>query len=232
MVQQFRTSDRREFLNGIAALSAVTVVSSTLQNQALAAVLPTPAQSEGPFYPVRKPIDQDADLTMVGNNGKRAAGELLVVQGKVLTPNDSPVANALVEIWQTNAWGRYHDHRDRSDAPLDPNFQGYGHYTSENDGTYQFLTIKPAAYGQGYWRRTPHIHFRISGRHFDRLTTQMYFAGEPENANDGLLNRISDPAMRKSLIVDLEEKKGIKNLPQRDMKAHLAAFNIVLGQNL
>ena len=98
MVRQCRTSDRREFLNGIAALSAVTVVSSTLQNQALAAVLPTPAQSEGPFYPVRKPIDRDADLTMVGNNGKRAAGELLVVQGQVLTPNDSPVANALVEI--------------------------------------------------------------------------------------------------------------------------------------
>ena len=232
MKRQSKISERRKFLMGIAAISAYTVTSSVLHDQALAKILTTPAQTEGPFYPIHKAIDQDADLTRVGNNSKRAAGDLLVVQGKVLTPNDSPVANALVEIWQTNAWGRYHDHRDRSDAPLDPNFQGYGHYTSENDGTYQFLTIKPAAYGQGYWRRTPHIHFRISGRHFDRFTTQMYFAGEPENANDGLLNRISDPAMRKSLIVDLEEKKGIKNLPQRDMKAHLASFNIVLGQNL
>ena len=232
MIRPYRSTARREFLTGITAVSAATIVGSTLQNQALARILSTPPQTEGPFYPVLKPLDQDADLTMVGNSGKRATGDLLLVQGQVLTPNDSPVANALVEIWQTNAWGRYHDHRDRSDAPLDPNFQGYGHYTSEDDGTYQFLTIKPAGYGQGYWRRTPHIHFRISGRHFDRLTTQMYFAGEPENANDGLLNRISDPAMRKSLIVDLEEKKGIKNLPQRDMKAHLAAFNIVLGQNL
>ena len=232
MIRQRKTPERREFLTGITAVSAAMIVSSTLQNQALARVLSTPAQTEGPFYPIRKSSDQDADLTMLDNNSKRADGDLLLVQGQVLTPNDSPVTNALVEIWQTNAWGRYHDHRDRSDAPLDPNFQGYGHYTSENDGTYQFLTIKPAAYGQGYWRRTPHIHFRISGRHFDRFTTQMYFAGESENARDGLLNRISDPAMRKSLIVDLEEKKGIKNLPQRDMKAHLAAFNIVLGQNL
>ena len=41
-------------------------------------------------------------------------------------PNGSPVTNAMVEIWQTNAWGRYQDRRDRSDAPWDPNFQGYG----------------------------------------------------------------------------------------------------------
>ena len=88
-----------------ARLERAILPSSTLQNQALARVLSTPAQTEGPFYPVRKPPDQDADLTMVGNNGKRAAGDLLLVQGRVLTPNDSPVANALVEIWQTNAWG-------------------------------------------------------------------------------------------------------------------------------
>ena len=232
MIRLCRTTERREFLTGITAVSAAMIVSSTLQNQALARVLSTPAQTEGPFYPVRKPPDQDADLTMVGNNGERASGDLLLVQGRVLTPNDSPVANALVEIWQTNAWGRYQDHRDRSNVPWDPNFQGYGHVTTDSNGAYAFRTIRPAGYGQGYFRRTPHIHFRISGRHFDRLTTQMYFAGEPENANDGLLNRISDPAMRKSLIVDLEEKIGIKNLPQRDMKAHLAAFNIVLGQNL
>ena len=123
MIRQCRTPERREFLTGITAISAVTIVSSTLQNQALARVLSTPAQTEGPFYPVRKPPDQDADLTMVGNNGERAAGDLLLVQGRVLTPNDSPVANALVEIWQTNAWGRYQDHRDRSDVPWDQNFR-------------------------------------------------------------------------------------------------------------
>ena len=226
MIRQCKTPERREFLTGITAVSAFTIVCSTPQNQALARVLSTPAQTEGPFYPVRKHPDQDADLTMVGNSGKRAAGDLLLVQGQVLTPNDSPVANALVEIWQTNAWGRYQDRRDRSDMPWDPNFQGYGHATTDANGAYAFRTIRPAGYGQGYFRRTPHIHFRISGRHFDQLTTQMYFSDEPENANDGPLNRISDSATRERLIVDL--------LPVQEQETRMwrGLFNIVLGKNL
>ena len=218
-----KTFKRRELLTGIAAISAVTVVSSTLQNQALARVLTTPAQTEGPFYPLQKPIDQDADLTLVGNSGKRAAGDPLLVQGRVLTPDSNPVANALVEIWQTNAWGRYQDRRDRSGSPWDPNFQGYGHAITSSDGSYAFHTIKPVAYGQFFRRRTPHIHFRISGRQFNRLTTQMYFYGESENANDGPLNRISDPATRERLIIDLRPAQG------QDTKTRLAVFNIVVG---
>ena len=226
MIRQSRTPERREFLTGITAASAAVIVSSTLQNQALARVLSTPAQTEGPFYPIRKLPDQDADLTMVNNNGKRAAGDLLLVQGQVLTPNDSPVANALVEIWQTNAWGRYQDHRDRSNVPWDPNFQGYGHVTTDANGAYAFRTIRPAGYGQGYFRRTPHIHFRISGSYFDRLTTQMYFTGEPENANDGPLNRISDSATRKRLIVDLQP------VQEQGTRMWRGLFDIVLGKNL
>ena len=226
MIRQCRTPKRREFLTGITAVSAATIVSSTLQNQALAGILSTPPQTEGPFYPVLKPLAQDADLTMVGNSGKRAAGDLLLVQGKVLTPNDSPVTNALVEIWQTNAWGRYQDRRDRSAVPWDQNFQGYGHVTTDANGAYAFRTIRPAGYGQGYFRRTPHIHFRISGHHFDRLTTQMYFAGEPETANDGPLNRISDSAKRQRLIVDLQQ------VQEQETRMWRGLFNIVLGKNL
>ena len=226
MIRPYRSTARREFLTGITAVSAATIVGSTLQNQALARILSTPPQTEGPFYPVLKPLDQDADLTMVGNSGKRAAGDLLLVQGQVLTPNDSPVTNALVEIWQTNAWGRYQDRRDRSDTPWDPNFQGYGHVTTDANGAYAFRTIRPAGYGQGYFRRTPHIHFRISGSYFDRLTTQMYFAGEPENANDGPLNRISDSATRKRLIVDLQP------IQEQETQMWRGLFNIVLGKNL
>ena len=226
MTRQCRTPERREFVTRITAVSAAMIVSSTLQNQALARILSTPPQTEGPFYPVLKPLDQDADLTMVGNSGKRAAGDLLLVQVQVLTPNDSPVANAWVEIWQTNAWGRYQDRRDRSDMPWDPNFQGYGHATTDANGAYAFRTIRPAGYGQGYFRRTPHIHFRISGRHFDRLTTQMYFTGEPENANDGPLNRSSDSAKRQRLIVDL------LSIQEQDTRMWRVLFNIVLGKNL
>jgi len=213
---------RRRFLTGVAVLSAFAIKPGAI-NPALAEILTTPGQTEGPFYPIDKPIDQDADLTQLGNTEKRAAGDLLLIQGRILTPDNRPVSNALVEIWQANAWGRYQDRRQRSDAPWDPNFQGYGHVTTGADGKYAFRTIRPAGYGPDYRRRTPHIHFRISGGQLDRFTTQMYFAGEPENANDGPLNRISDAAAQKRLMVVLKPIQG------QDSRTRFGIFDIVLG---
>ena len=205
-------------------MSVAIVAGSASKDPVLAKVATTPEQTEGPFYPIDKPIDQDADLTLVSNSGIRADGDLLLVQGQILTPRRKPVANALVEIWQANAWGRYQDRRQLSNAPWDPNFQSYGHVTTGVDGQYSFRTIKPAGYGQGYHRRTPHIHFRISGHHFNRLTTQMYFSGEPENTNDGPLNRISDAEARKRLIVALQPFR------LQGLEMQLGVFDIVLGQ--
>ena len=130
----------------------------------------------------------------------------------------------MVEIWQANAWGRYQDHRDRSNLPWDPNFQGFGQVVTGVEGSYAFRTIKPAGYGQGYFRRPPHIHFRISGLDLKRFTTQMYFAGETENANDGPLRTLSNESERDSLIVDVGSAKGDKPF--------LAIFDIVLETNL
>ena len=127
----------------------------------------------------------------------------------------------MVDIWQANAWGRYQDHRDRSNLRWDPNFQGFGQVVTGVEGSYAFRTIKPAGYGQGNFRRPPHIHFRISGPNLKRFTTQMYFAGETENANDGPLRTLSNASERKSLIVDVRPAKGDKPL--------LAIFDIVLG---
>ena len=214
---------RRQFLTGIGALSAAAWAGTAWPNSALAQVLATPRQGEGPFYPIDKPIDQDADLAQLGNSRKRAAGDPLLVQGRILDAKGGPVPGARVEIWQANAWGRYQDRRQRSDAPWDPNFQGYGHVTTGADGQYAFRTIRPGGYGQGFRRRTPHIHFRISGDRFDRFTTQMYFAGEPGNVNDGLLNRITSRAARNRLIVDLKPALG-KNSPAR-----IGVFDVVLG---
>ena len=221
MVGQCGALERRKFIRGLASISTTVVTSLAFRDRALANLIVTPEQSEGPFYPAQKPIDQDADLTIVGNNQKRAEGTPLLVQGRVLKPNGSPVNRALVEIWQANAWGRYQDHRDHSNLPWDPNFQGFGQVMTGVEGSYAFRTIKPAGYGQGNFRRPPHIHFRISGLNFERFTTQMYFAGETENANDGPLRTLSNASERKSLIVDVLPAKGDKPL--------LAIFDIVLG---
>jgi len=221
MVGRFRVSGRREFMREFAVISTTFFTSFSLSDRALANLIATPSQNEGPFYPTQKLTDQDADLTFVGNKLERAKGIPLLVQGRILKPNGNPVTGALVEIWQANAWGRYQDPRDRSNLPWDPNFQGFGQVVTGVEGSYAFRTIKPAGYGQGNFRRPPHIHFRVSGLTFERFTTQMYFAGETENANDGPLRTLTNVSERKSLIVDVLPAEGDKPL--------LVNFDIVLG---
>jgi protocatechuate 3,4-dioxygenase beta subunit len=127
----------------------------------------------GPFYPVRKPAGQGADLT----HGGRAKGELLDLRGRVLTPDGRPVAGARIEFWQANAAGRYRHKGDQHNAPLDPNFNGYAVETADAAGRFHFLTVRPGAYPAGDFMRAAHIHFDVSGR-YDRLVTQMYFRGD------------------------------------------------------
>ena len=122
------------------------------------------------------------------------------ITGRILDPNGRPVPGARVEIWQCDANGRYHYVRDGwADQPSDENFQGYGATTTNPSGAYQFLTIKPVPYPG----RTPHIHFAVSGRGFERFITQMYLAGDPGNARDPVLMGIRDPVARDRLLVAL-----------------------------
>lgn len=115
-----------------------------------------------------------------------------------------PVRNSLVEIWQANAAGRYRHLVDQHAAPIDPNFVGKGHLLTDNEGRYQFKTIKPGAYP---WRNHPnawrpaHIHFSLFGPAFStRLVTQMYFRGDPLLPFDPIFNGIRDEAARQRLI--------------------------------
>ncbi len=142
----------------------------------------TPSQTAGPFYPIDKPLDKDADLTRVRGRGKAAKGQIAHISGRILDVNGKPIEGARVEIWQANAHGRYAHPRDRSEAPLDPDFQGYGIELTDAQGRYRFKTIKPGAYEA----RTPHIHVDIATPN-RKLTTQMYFPGEPLNDQDYIL---------------------------------------------
>jgi protocatechuate 3,4-dioxygenase beta subunit len=180
---------RRQLLLGAALL---------LPQAGRAALLPTPRQSEGPFYPTLLPLDADNDLVTVAGREARAAGTVTHVFGRVLDADAQPLAGARVEIWQCDAAGRYH-HPGDPRGPADPNFQGFGHTLAAADGGYRFRTIRPVPYPG----RTPHIHFAVIAPGRQRLVTQMYVAGEPGNARDGLYNAIRDPAARASVTVEL-----------------------------
>jgi protocatechuate 3,4-dioxygenase beta subunit len=125
-------------------------------------------------------------------------GERIVVHGRVLDEDGKPVPQAMVEIWQCNAAGRYHHPGDQHDAPLDPNFYGGGRVRADQDGRYEFITIKPGAYPwknhHNAWRPA-HIHFSLFGPAFaTRLITQMYFPADPLLAFDPIYNAVPEGA--------------------------------------
>lgn len=199
---------------GLGALGCLAGV-----RMALAELAATPSQARGPFYPLAPPPDRDSDLTRVAGQPGRARGSLLDLSGRVLSRSGRPLAGVQVEIWQVNAWGRYHHpHDSQEDKPLDPCFQGYGRTVTGADGGYRFLTIRPVAYPG----RAPHIHFCLTAADTAPLDTQMYLEGAPENATDFLLGSVRDPAARARLVVPL--------LPAPTPEAELSGrFHIVLA---
>ncbi len=184
-------SNRRAFVIGAAGL--------VFARPAVAAAILTPRQTEGPFYPMTKPADQDADLTQIAGRPGRAQGEAIELTGRVFKASGAPVADGLVEIWQANAFGRYAHPGDKGGTESDPDFQGFGKVRTGADGAYRFRTVKPADYllGGGS-RRAPHIHLLVADATGRELTTQMYFPGEPLNAHDWLYSRLGSDALRQA----------------------------------
>lgn len=157
----------------------------------------------GPVYGHDSVGPLDADLTRNGRRDGEPLGERIIVTGRVLDEAGRPVPNALVEVWQANAAGRYIHKTDQHDAPLDPNFFGGGRCATDTEGRYRFLTIKPGAYPWGNhhnaWRPN-HIHFSLFGPSFiTRLVTQMYFPGDPLLAFDPIYQSVP-PGSRERLI--------------------------------
>src|SRR5215469_12235565 len=103
---------------------------------------PTPSQTAGPYF----------SLGLLNEVGTRQVlvqaetqGERIRIEGHVLDGDGMPVPDALVEIWQANAAGRYHHPADQSELPLDPTFLGFGRCGTDDQGRYWFETIKPGA---------------------------------------------------------------------------------------
>ena len=147
-------------------------------------------------------LPHDMDLTAQGKG--EPLGEKIVVTGRVLDEDGKPVRNSLLEVWQCNAAGRYFHKKDQHDAPLDPNFTGFGKMLTDDNGRYRFVSIKPGPYPWGNhhkaWRPA-HIHFSLFGNVYaQRLVTQMYFPNDPLFAYDPIFQSIPDEAARQRLI--------------------------------
>ena len=178
-------SDRDVVRDGLTRRALILGASSVLVPEAaLAALAPTPSASEGPFYPVRMPREDNADLVRVEGTVREAGGDILHLAGRVLDAYARPIAGARIEIWLCDANGVYLHPGDRRRASRDTGFQGFGHATADGAG------------------RTPHIHVKVlhGGRH--RLTTQLYRADHPQNPSDFLFRRLAlDAQHRVSMAI-------------------------------
>jgi protocatechuate 3,4-dioxygenase beta subunit len=180
-----------------AAAGAALVAAPALQLRALAQAPSrrlTPAQTEGPFYPVTLPADSDADLLANGSL-RYARGQPAWVEGTVSDIDGRPVRGAVVEIWQCDEQGHYHHPGDGDRA--DRAFQGFGKVAADSEGRYRFRTIRPVAYGS----RAPHIHVKVRLAARELLTTQLYVQGDAGNARDFLWQRLRGAEERAALTV-------------------------------
>ena len=169
---------------------------------------------------------KDDDLILNFAHGGLPIGERIVMHGFVRDSFGRPVRNALVEVWQANASGRYRHPKDSYIGALDPNFGGCGRMLTDADGHYRFRTIKPGPYP---WRnrinewRPAHIHYAINGNGWaQRLVTQLYFEGDPLIPSCPILRTVPTEAQIRGLIA-LQDKGNFVELDARCYR-----FDIVL----
>ncbi len=160
------------------------------------------SETTGPVFGEDEIGATDSDLT--AQHESEPIGERIIVSGRILDDSGRAIPNALIEVWQANAAGRYRHKNDQHGAPLDPNFTGCGRMLTDAEGNYRMVTIKPGAYP---WQNHPnawrpaHIHFSLFGAGLlSRLVTQMYFPGDPLMAHDPIFNSIRDDRARQRMI--------------------------------
>jgi protocatechuate 3,4-dioxygenase beta subunit len=198
---------------GLAGLAATGASSSA------AALIPTPRQSAGPFYPETLPLDDDNNLTQVSGKSGKAKGIIADLSGRIIDINGNPLNNLRIEIWQCDANGRYRHPRENASNPIDENFQGHGFTTTDAQGAYRFRTIRPVPYPG----RTPHIHIAVFPAEEQPFVTQLYIEGEAGNESDFLYNHV--PADRRHLVT-----AAFKPATLADVELQ-ASFNIILNRN-
>ncbi|MGG9962261.1 hypothetical protein [Ferruginibacter sp. SUN106] len=213
--------NRRKFLNQLSVTLGTGLIASGFTipviDKSNKECKETPIVELGPYAVMkyRKQADHDIDLTQIEGNSGIAFGQIITVSGRITDKDCNPVHSAIVEIWQANHYGKYHHEYDKSDYQDDPNFQGWGQAITNEQGEYKFKTIYPAPYGG----RTRHIHFKVSGKNYHELTTQLFFEGEERNKKDPIL-KIFTHEEQQLIIRPLIDKDNVKQVE----------FNIVLNK--
>src|SRR5947209_2596726 len=168
-------------------------------------LLLTSSQTVGPFFAPAL-LREDARRNVLIQ--PETTGERIRIEGRVLDGDGVPVPDAMVEIWQANAHGRYNHPADQGSAALDTSFLGFGRSGTAEDGSYWFETIKPGPVPfDGERMQAPHICVTVFARGLlNHLVTRLYFEDEPSNASDPVLQFV--PVDRRATLLAKRQREG------------------------
>jgi len=153
----------------------------------------TPSQTVGPYFAIG--LDWPGAERLVRDD---TPGTSIVIAGCVVDGDGVPVPDALLEIWQADAAGRYHGGPEAA-------FRGAGRAATDAEGQFRFETVKPGAVHEAERVQAPHVNLAVFARGLlTHLYTRIYFADEPgANATDEVLNRVPE-ARRATLLARRE----------------------------
>jgi protocatechuate 3,4-dioxygenase alpha subunit len=188
----------------------------------------TPSQTVGPFFAYglapkgRCQWDPNGSYSWketVGDNliTPDVSGAKIRIEGRVTDGDGLPINDAMLEIWQADAQGRYASPADGQARP-NTRFKGFGRSATDKDGVYSFDTIKPGAVpGPNGKPQAPHIVFCIFSRGMLRqVYTRAYFSDEAANAGDLILSLV--PAERRGTLIAHKETRGADTVYRFDIR--------------
>jgi protocatechuate 3,4-dioxygenase, alpha subunit len=150
----------------------------------------TGSQTVGPFFHFGLAIHPEWGTLSTENT----RGERLRLHVRVLDGDEAPVPDALVEVWQADADGRY---APRTPDGPPPPFWGFGRLPTDAEGDCVFETIRPGRTERG---SAAHINICLFMRGLLRhLYTRVYFADDADLDVDPVLALV--PADRRGTLV-------------------------------
>jgi protocatechuate 3,4-dioxygenase alpha subunit len=178
----------------------------------------TPSQTVGPFFAYgltpkgRAHWDPNGTYAWKETTGDNlvtpdASGQKIRIEGVVFDGDGKAITDAMLEIWQADAQGRYANPRDTRARP-NSQFMGFGRSATDKTGVFSFDTIKPGSVpGPNGKPQAPHVVFCIFSRGMLRqIYTRMYFPDEAANASDPVLEVV--PEDRRGTLVARKEMRG------------------------
>jgi|ERR1700722_434153 len=164
-------------------------------------LVPTSSQTAGPYFHLG--MTDTRSVPRIA--GPQTKGERVWLTCRVLDGDEAPVSDAMIEIWQADAEGRYNhpdDVRDEAGTESgDSSWLGFGRMPTALDGSCEFETIKPGRVpGVGYRVQAPHLNVAIFARGMlKQLYTRIYFAGDPSNSEDPVMALV--PSSRRETLI-------------------------------